>query len=139
MFRSKLLTACWMLFVVGVAGAVTWASMRIQDQDDDELAKRRDLMRTKLMYSQNIVEGLAVKNFNLVRDGATEIDAVMRAIVVGPGDNPEYKRMSAELRMATDNLVRAADSGNLEATALRYFELTLRCIDCHEFLRKFDF
>lgn len=122
-----------------LAMAVLTAGSR-QDQDPDENAiQRRDLMRTKLMFSQNIVEGLSVRNFNLIREGAQEIDAVMRAVLVGPQDHLEYKRMAQELRMATDNLVRAADSGNLEASALRYFELTLRCIDCHEFLRKTDF
>ncbi len=138
MFRTKWFAVAWTLIAIGVTGALVWANVRRQDQDEEAI-KRRDLMRTKLMYSQNIVEGLAVKNFALVRDGAREIDGVMRAIVIGPNDNPEYKQMAADLRMATDNLVRAADSGNLEASALRYFELTLRCIDCHEFLRRVDF
>lgn len=133
----------WLLVgagIVGLASAWALAAAARQDQDlNDEAIQRRDLMRTKLMFSQNIVEGLSTRNFNLIRDGAQEIDAVMRAIVVGPGNHIEYKRMAQELRMATDNLVRAADSGNLEAAALRYFDLTLRCIDCHEFLRKADF
>ena len=47
----------------------------VQDRDPDRVA-RRDYMRTKLMYSQNILEGLIRGDFDLINTGINEIQRV---------------------------------------------------------------
>lgn len=129
------LAAC--LTATGFAWVNVW-----QDegkQDPKQKIERRDAMRVKLMYSQNVVEGLSTKNFQLVAEAAKEIEQIMRSDIWQPKDSPEYERLNGELRMSADRLKAAAEKGELEAAALRYFDLTLSCIDCHEYLRNTDF
>ena len=49
-------------------------------------------------------------------------------------NTPEYKDHSKDMRMAANKLKKAATNRNLEAAALRYFELTVTCIDCHQYI-----
>ncbi len=131
------------IVIMGCCTAIgfAWVQARQdeQQQDDQRRVERRDLMRAKLMYSQNVVEGLSTKNFKLIADAAKEIEQIMRSDVWQPKDKAEYERLNGELRMAADRLQAAAKKSDLEASALRYFDLTLSCIDCHEYLRGTDF
>lgn len=131
--------------VVGLGCCAALGFAWLQDQQDEDRRdeqkriERRDAMRAKLMYSQNVVEGLSTKNFKLVAEAAKEIEQIMRGDAWQPKDSPEYERLNGELRMAADRLQTSANKGDLEASALRYFDLTLSCIDCHEYLRSVDF
>lgn len=109
-----------------------------QDQDPDRIA-RRDFMRTKLMYSQNILEGLTRGDFKLIKTGIEEIQNVTAGEQWIAIDNEDYKRLTEEFKTATKRLKTAAETGNIEATALRYYELSTNCIDCHLHIRKIGY
>jgi cytochrome c556 len=50
----------------------------------------------------------------------------------------EYTRHSSEFRLAVDALERAAQEKDLDAAALAYVEMTLKCLQCHKFVRGVD-
>ncbi len=93
-------------------------------------------MRTKLNFAKAIVEGLSLKNFDTIREAATNIRNVTESEMWLAHDTPEYKKYSDELKRSVELLIRAAEDKNLEASTLRYFDTTLKCIDCHEYLRQ---
>jgi len=114
---------------------------QVQDKQDvqqqQEIAKQQariHFMRGKLDSNKKIVEGLSLKDFAMIRDGAQGVTE----IVIGQHwfvlDTPAYEDYSQDMEQAAKRLVDAADKKNLEAATLRYFELTLSCIDCHRFL-----
>ena len=107
----------------------------VQDQDPDSIA-RRDFMRTKLMYSQNIFEGLTRGDFKLIKAGIKEVQTVTEGEQWIAIDNEQYKRLTEDFETATKRLKDAAETGNIEATALRYYQLSTSCIDCHLHIRK---
>lgn len=109
-----------------------------QEQDQDSLS-RRDFMRMKLNYTQNILEGLTTRDFGLIISGAEEVERITQAEAWNSNDFADYQKISDELRSVASHLKKAGQKSNLEAAALRYFELTMKCMDCHQYLRKADF
>jgi hypothetical protein len=48
----------------------------------------------------------------------------------------EYVKQSLEFRRTANVITEAARDNNLERAALGYVALTVRCIECHGYLRK---
>ena len=104
--------------------------------DDDQAAERRDFMRIKMQSSQYILEGLTVKNFGLVNKGIKQIKDMTRSSKWVAIDDPFYRELVKDFETATERLEEAAKTNNIDATALRYYQLTTNCIDCHKHIRK---
>lgn len=121
------------------AGWLAFAGPSIGQEQDPESLSRRDFMRMKLNYTQNILEGLTTRDFGLIISGAEEVERITQAEAWNSNDFADYQKISEELRDAAEHLKKAGQKSNLEAAALRYFELTLKCMDCHQYLRKADF
>jgi hypothetical protein len=127
------------LVVVAIAAGLFVSRNSIgQEQDQDSLS-RRDFMRMKLNYTQNILEGLTTRDFGLIISGAEEVERITQAEAWNSNDFADYQKISDELRSVATHLKKAGQKSNLEAAALRYFELTMKCMDCHQYLRKADF
>ncbi len=50
-------------------------------------------------------------------------------------ETADYAAESSEFRRAADGLKKAARDKNLDAAALRYVDLTLKCVHCHKYVR----
>ena len=113
---------------------------KIPVPDEDSIA-RRDFMRTKLLYSQNIFEGLTTRDFTLVLKGANAVEKITEGEKWVTINNPAYQKLTEEFNTSVKRLKDSANKGNIEATALRFYEMSTRCIDCHQHLRtmKYDF
>jgi hypothetical protein len=124
--------------LVSIAGVVIgslWAGSQEEIPQQDQIA-RRDYMRAKLTFAQAMVEGLSIKNFETLNAAATEIRNITEGEMWMVHDTPEYNRYSDELKRSAEELIKAAEENNLDSCALRFFDLTLKCIDCHEYLRR---
>ena len=127
-----------LVVIAVVAGLFLSRHSMGQEQDQDSVS-RRDFMRMKLNYTQNILEGLTTRDFGLIISGAEEVERITQAEAWNSNDFADYQKISDELRSVAKHLKKAGQNSNLEAAALRYFELTMKCIDCHQYLRKADF
>ncbi|HMO14412.1 MAG TPA: hypothetical protein PKD64_11265 [Pirellulaceae bacterium] len=103
-------------------------------QDEDSIA-RRDFMRAKLMYTQKIFAGLTIGDFEQIHEAVLEVKAITGGSQWVAIDNPEYKRLTEEFQSAAARLAEAAETENIDATALRYYNLATSCIDCHKHIR----
>ena len=90
-------------------------------------------MRGKLLSNQKIVEGLSLKDFGLVREGAKGVTELVKGQHWFVLDTPEYQAHSKAMEDAANRLIRAANEKNIDAVTLRYFDLTLSCVDCHRY------
>lgn len=136
---SRRLGFSLLLIVIAVAIGTFFARYSVgQEQDQDSLS-RRDFMRTKLNYTQNILEGLTTRDFGLIISGAEEVERITQAEAWNSNDFADYQKISDELRSVASHLKKAGQKSNLEGAALRYIELTMKCMDCHQYLRKADF
>jgi hypothetical protein len=127
-----------LVVIAVVAGLFLSRHSMGQEQDQDSVS-RRDFMRMKLNYTQNSLEGLTTRDFGLIISGAEEVERITQAEAWNSNDFADYQKISDELRSVAKHLKKAGQNSNLEAAALRYFELTMKCMDCHQYLRKADF
>ena len=115
---------------------MTSATLSDQQQDEEQIraAARQAFMRGKLASNQKIVEGLTTKNYEMIADGANAVKALVKGQHWFVLDTPEYKRFSKDMELAATQLHDAAVDKNMDAAALRYFDLTLNCLDCHRYI-----
>jgi hypothetical protein len=139
MNRSLMMTL-GLLFLAG-GTALAWqpqeekrpSSGQVQDAD---LMSRRDFMRSKLMYSQLILEGLTTEDFEMVNEAIGKLKEVTEGEMwVAFDDDKEYRDLTQDFRNATGRLEAAAATENLDAVAMRFYQMSTTCIDCHKHIR----
>ncbi len=129
--RHQIITVA--LVVCGLA-LIACGAVAYQQQDENAIA-RRDYMRVKLNFAQAIMEGLSVQNFEQISDAAREIKTITDGEQWLAIDTPEYEEYSGDLRQSADRLMEMAINKNLEGSALRFFDMTLHCLDCHKYIK----
>ena len=109
---------------------------KIEVPDGPDAVARRDFMRTKLMYSQNILEGLTTGNFRLINNGIKELQLVTEGEKWVEVDDVRYSKLTEDFKTSVERLAKASESKNIDATAMRYYQMSTSCIDCHKHIRK---
>ena len=105
-----------------------WAT----EQPSDEIS--REIMWRKLDLSHNVLDALALDDFEALEAYAEDLEMLGAAGFLFILDTEEYRIQAHEFRAAARALRRAAQEENTEAGALAYMDLTLRCIRCHRSL-----
>ena len=95
----------------------------------------RDFMQVKLEDSKKVLEGLTVEDFDLIVKNSQAMSLLSEDAAWQVLQTPEYAERIAEFRRTTDRLTAAAKKKNLDGAALAYVELTMKCIDCHKYIR----
>jgi len=98
----------------------------------DQLA---DFMRMKLIHAQKVLEGLTTEDYNMIAKHSQELSLLSQATNWQVLQTDEYLTQSVEFRRAADALTQAAEDKNLDAAALRYMDVTMKCIICHKYVR----
>lgn len=126
LLRNRLLAA-WVLLLPAVVGAQEPAAPKADDVGP--------FMRAKLAHAQDILAGLALEDFDAIARGAQELSLASQAASWQVLQTPEYARQSAEFRRSCESLKRVAKEGNLDGAALAWMEVTMKCIQCHKYVR----
>jgi cytochrome c556 len=93
------------------------------------------IMREKLVYSQEILRGITVEDFEAIQVNAQKLSRLSHATGWYSRQTPEYELFTAELRRHTDGLAKAAKARNVDAATLSYMQLTMNCVACHKYIR----
>ena len=93
-------------------------------------------MRAKLLHSQKLLEALAFEDFDQMSKQSQEISLLSQESTWNVLETPEYIQQSTEFRRRADALTEAARNKNLEGASLAYVEMTLKCVQCHKYVRK---
>jgi hypothetical protein len=120
---------------LGLLGGSLWifeSSGWATEQPLDETS--REIMWRKLDLSHNVLDALALDDFEALEAYAEDLEALGAAGFLFILDTDEYRIQAQEFRAAARALRRAAQEENTEAGALAYVDLTLRCIRCHRSL-----
>ena len=103
--------------------------------DDAEKKDLYHFMRKKLEASGKVLEGLAVEDFDLIKEGAKELNTLSMAEKFRVSNDPLYRNFSQEFQRLTKDLMQSAEDENLDRAALKWMDATLSCIECHRFTR----
>ena len=95
----------------------------------------QDFMRVKLLHSQNVVEGLVLGDFDKIAKNAQELSLLSQAASWQVLQTPQYLEHSRKFRSASDSLKEAAKKKNLDKATEAYNLVTLRCVECHKYVR----
>ncbi len=100
-------------------------------------ATKESLMRAKLKSAQDVLEGITLKDFEKVKDGAEnlKVAVTLDQWINMEKSDVEYKRYSDNFRELVESLTKAAEDKNLQAATFRYGQIAASCVDCHEHLR----
>ena len=95
----------------------------------------RKFMRKKLEASNNVLEGLVTDDLDLVERGAKRMLRMSKAEQWRVSNDPTYARFSKEFQQTVDRLTEKSNKGSVDGAALAWMDVTLSCIECHEWVR----
>jgi hypothetical protein len=95
-----------------------------------------ELMKKKLKHAQRVLEGVAVKDFDLISQSAEELVVISNQAEWMVLKTPKYTVYSNDFKRDAEALIKNAKDKNLDAAALAYVDLTLTCVKCHKHVRE---
>ncbi len=107
-----------------------------QEPIDDARRPLRSVMQLKLDYSKDVLEGLALEDYEKIAKSSQKLGLLSLESGWQLLQTEEYVKQSLEFRRTANVITEAARDKNLERAALGYVALTVRCIECHGYLRK---
>ena len=130
MKRILLLATAVVMFSVFVA-----SEAQTQKRPMPKPSKVGVFMRQKLAHSQEVLKGLVTEDFDIIAKNAQEIALLSQASNWQVLQTEEYLQQSWEFRRTANALTAAANDKNLDEAALRYVDMTMKCITCHKYVR----
>lgn len=96
---------------------------------------QKKFMRKKLEASSQILEGLATENASLITQGARVLAEMSAADQWKVLNDATYGQYSNEFQRVATGLRDAAETNNFDSAALKWIDTTMKCIECHKFVR----
>ena len=121
-----------------VVGALTVSLLVAGLASGDETKKKEPSfwMKQKLKYAQEILNGLAQEDFELVKKNATAMKGLNK-LEFFVRQRPEgYRAQLKTFQFSVNELVRTAEDENLDGATLAFTQMTISCVNCHKELRK---
>lgn len=102
----------------------------------DEKSEINAFMRAKLDHAKNVLEGLTVENLPMVAKNSQAMALLSQDEQWRVLQTPEYLQRSVEFRRAVEGLTEAAKKENLDGATLAYVDVTMKCVECHKYVRR---
>jgi len=94
------------------------------------------LMAEKLKSSQKLLEGIAIGDFSKISASAEKLIQLSNTEEWLVLKTPRYELHSNEFRRAAEALIQKAKNKNLDGSTLAFFEMTMSCVRCHQYVRE---
>jgi len=126
--------------LAAVVGSLVFFQMRSNSAQESQVGPKKlgDFMQLKLEYSKEILAGLALEDYERVAKNSQ----ALRLMSLESGWNvlstQEYADQSRDFRASSKVIQEAAKEKNIERATLGYVSMTVRCVECHNYLRKRD-
>jgi cytochrome c556 len=132
MYR-KLIALTTALLVVALCWPFATAKAHEEEQGKSKVGK---IMQEKLKHSQKLLEGIAIADYDKVSRSAEELILLSKTEEWHVIKTPKYEMHSNEFRRAAELVIQKAKAKNLDGVTLAYFELTMSCVRCHQYVRE---
>ena len=94
-----------------------------------------NFMRKKLEASAEILEGLTTEDSKLIVKGARAMVEMSNAEKWKVRNDVMYRQFSGDFQRSAQSLLEAAEKENYDAAALKWIDTTMKCLECHKFVR----
>ena len=122
-------------FVTLLIGFSTW---QLFGQPPKQTApeKLKPFMQRKLDHAKGVLEGLALEDYEKIAKEAQALSLLSLEADWNVITTEEYLEQSSDFRRAVNVITEAAREKDVHRAALGYVNLTVRCVECHSYLRK---
>lgn len=106
--------------------------------DDEKPAKEQEpsfWMEQKLKYAQEILNGLAKEDFELISKNAQAMKGLNRIEYFVRQKPANYRTQLKTFQYSVDEILRSAEDDNLDGATLGFTQMTISCVNCHKQLR----
>jgi hypothetical protein len=93
------------------------------------------LMKSKMVASQTVLEGLVRRDFDAIAKGARDMKRISEAAEWPRLRDNVYEHFGKVFRRQCNQLEQLAMDGNQEGVTFVYLSMTHTCIDCHDHVR----
>ncbi len=125
----------WSVAVLTTIGAILVTWYRAEAAPPEFPGDLRAFMQLKLKSSQQVLEGIVMEDFDRVVKHGQQLSLLSQDTTWQVLQTPEYLQHSIEFRRAADALTEAARKKNVDGAALAYMDVTLKCVNCHKYVR----
>lgn len=132
MYRFTFSLGCLFL-VFACAWLPVWGA---EPQQDTNRTKLSPLMMLKLERSKAILEGLTLEDYDKIAKNARALKLLSLESGWNVIQTEKYASQSEDFRRACDLISEAAQEKDVSRATLGYLALTVRCVECHSYMRK---
>lgn len=93
------------------------------------------LMLDKLNNSKMLLEGIALADYKKIGASADRLIQLSKTAEWFVYKTPRFEMHTNEFRRAAENIGAKAREKNLDGVTLAYFDLTMACVRCHQYVR----
>ena len=104
-------------------------------KDDKKEPILARFMRQKLGASNRVLKGLVTDDFEEIEKGADALMKMSLAEEWRVSNDPSYARFSLDYQNTVRKLKAKAKKGTIDGSALAWVDVTMSCIECHEWIR----
>lgn len=122
--------------LVLVVALCTLGLLLTTSRSDEPKTSRDSIMKQKLTSAQKVLEGLAVKDFDLIEKNADNLMILSKKAEWQILKTPEYTLQSDDFRRNVEKLAKMSKNKNLDGAALAYVQITMNCVNCHNYVRE---
>ena len=117
---------------------ITVSVMLVDGQESSEPTAHAvsPLMQMKLEKSKAILAGLAMEDFEKIGSNARSLKILSLASGWNVIQTEEYGVQSNDFRRVCETIADAAEKKDVHRATLGYVALTLRCVECHSYMRR---
>ena len=127
------LAAAFFVLVVVASG-----EQKEEQSKDSSKTNVQALMRDKLTHAQSVLDGIVTEDYEKIIEHADMMRDISRAASWQAIETHEYEDLSNRFQRTTTKLKQAAEQQNHDAVTLQYLQLTMGCIECHQYIREQD-
>ncbi len=121
------------IFLLGLfvlLGLVWQASSKAQTQEH-----LRPVMKQKLELAKSLLESIAIEDYDTLAKNAQQLSLLNFDSGVAIPTTPKYLQYSKDFRRAATKIREGALNKDVDESTLGYVDLTMRCVECHKYLR----
>lgn len=110
-------------------------------KDEPKLPTKKEVMAAKLKFTQAILEGIAVNDYDKISTASDDLVRLLRATdFLNAYKGEEYQFQVKLFKRAGEAVGAKARDKNMDGVMVAYHDLTSTCLKCHQGMRdkKYD-
>lgn len=104
-------------------------------QENQSTLSSAGIMRLKLEPAKNILEGIAVADFQAVRKHTEQLRLLTLDSKWMVLQSEGYRTQTKNFERSLNLLNRMCDEKDMDGVTLAYMQVAMRCVECHRMIR----